>query len=454
MKNFKFWVMMLVVVFSLSLLAACNKTSEGDSNEGSKDSKNNAEENKEEVVVEEWDHDAEPTVVKVLYPWGEDAFQAFIVDVVKDELPENITLECICGSAKFEALQDMNAAGITPDIMLVDDIEGIDPIAQLDMLEPIDDYVALYGVDLDELNQSVLATYRAMDPEGEGRLIGLPTFVDTVGLVYNKDVFDLFGVNYPDPEVALTWDEVRDLAIKMTGERNGVFYRGLEMGAGFTDTQATFPLREFGINLTDPETGEVLITESPEMKQYLELILDYYSIPGLYDPSDEARHTDKFAEKTVAMTTSWPAYLRWGLGGDPETLTSIDVAPIPVWEKGGKGPQVYAHPYVLNKYSENKKAGFQTMLAIARVNAIDPLQSPYSEFGPESENHVIYEGKNMQAFWNYEGALPPEVISKWDKYVDIHGSLHKLGEGSVDINVFLRVLKEESEIKIKQAMLE
>jgi len=41
-----------------------------------------------------------------------------------------------------------------------------------------------------------------------------------------------------------------------------------------------------------------------------------------------------------------------------------------------------------------------------------------------------------------------------DDYVDIEGSLPKLAEGELDINQFLKGLKEESEIKIKEAILQ
>ncbi|KRG10709.1 hypothetical protein ACA29_20325 [Lederbergia galactosidilytica] len=288
-----------------------------------------------------------------------------------------------------------------------------------------------------------------MDPEGKGQLISLPTLVDTAGLFYNKEIFDIFGVPYPDPERPMTWEEVRELAAKMTGQRNGVDYRGFELGLGIKD--ASLPLKEFGINLTDPETGEVLITDSPEVRQYLEFIQQLYNIPGLYDP--EAEDTDKFAEKTAAMTVSWPAYFRWGLGGVPEDIKMIDAAPIPVWEEGGKGPLNYSHPYVLNKYGENKDDGFQVILAIAKVYNRDPLTNPYSEFSETHENYPIYEGKNMKVFWNYDGALPPSRLSKWDEYVNLGEDLHKLSEG-LDINEFLRILKEESEIKIEEEKLE
>ncbi|MBP1916945.1 ABC transporter substrate-binding protein [Lederbergia galactosidilytica] len=402
---------------------------------------------KKEIVTEVWNENGEPVTVKVMYPWGEDAFEEHVVKVIEDEIPKNITLECICIPAQLEPLQEMNAQGTIPDIILAQ--WGIDPLYELEMFEPVDDYVEKYGVDISEFDESVIATYRAMDPEGKGQLIGLPTLVDTAGLFYNKEIFDIFGVPYPDPERPMTWEEVRELAAKMTGQRNGVDYRGFELGLGIKD--ASLPLKEFGINLTDPETGEVLITDSPEVRQYLEFIQQLYNIPGLYDP--EAEDTDKFAEKTAAMTVSWPAYFRWGLGGVPEDIKMIDAAPIPVWEEGGKGPLNYSHPYVLNKYGENKDAGFQVILAIAKVYNRDPLTNPYSEFSETHENYPIYEGKNMKVFWNYDGALPPSRLSKWDEYVNLGEDLHKLSEG-LDINEFLRILKEESEIKIEEEKLE
>ncbi|GIN72508.1 hypothetical protein J14TS2_29830 [Bacillus sp. J14TS2] len=437
-------ILCVLFVFSIgAFLSACSSSAKSGTQQEKK-------EEKEEVVTEVWDEEGEPTTVKVLYPWGEDAFEDQIVKPYKDEIPKNITIECVCEAAQLEPLQEMNAKGIVPDIIFAN--WGIDPLVELDMLEPVDEFVQKYDVDLDAFDDSVIATYRAMDPEGEGRLIGMPTVVDRLGLFYNKEIFDLFGEPYPDPEKPMTWAEVHDLAAKLTGERNGVQYRGLEMGSGLTTYEATVPLKEFGINWTDPETGEVLMDESPEVKQYLELMKQIYNIPGLYDPAKEAREIDKFGEKNAAMAISWPGYFRWGLGGVPEEATMIDAAPIPVWEEGGAGPSLWAHPYVLNKYSENKDAGFQVMLAISTVDNMDPLTNPNSEFSEAHENYPIYEGKNMKAFWNYEGAMPPEQISKWDDYVDLAGSLEKLAEGNMDTNEFLRVLKEESDIAIKEAM--
>lgn len=72
------------------------------------------------------------------------------------------------------------------------------------------------------------------------------------------------GVEYPTDH--MTWDEAIELAGQLTAERNGVQYRGLEMGS------CTFPLKQLSVTLTDPKTGNVQLTEKPEFTQYMELL--------------------------------------------------------------------------------------------------------------------------------------------------------------------------------------
>ncbi|KRG11740.1 hypothetical protein ACA29_15285 [Lederbergia galactosidilytica] len=50
-------------------------------------------------------------------------------------------------------------------------------------------------------------------------------------MYYNKDIFDMVGEPYP--EVGLTWPEAVELARKLTIERDGVQYRGLDIGDAF-----------------------------------------------------------------------------------------------------------------------------------------------------------------------------------------------------------------------------
>ncbi|MCJ7840151.1 extracellular solute-binding protein [Lederbergia sp. NSJ-179] len=89
------------------------------------------------------------------------------------------------------------------------------------MIYPLDDLIAKSDFNLEDLN--LVSFAHSYDPEG--RLIGLPDGVGFKALFYNKDIFDLFGVEYPTGEI--TWDEGMELAKQMTGERNGQEYTGL-----------------------------------------------------------------------------------------------------------------------------------------------------------------------------------------------------------------------------------
>lgn len=52
-------------------------------------------------------------------------------------------------------------------------------------------------------------------------LYGIPYFLDSIGLYYNKEIFDKAGVKYPDD--TWTWDTVTENAMKLTDKNNGVY---------------------------------------------------------------------------------------------------------------------------------------------------------------------------------------------------------------------------------------
>ena len=54
-----------------------------------------------------------------------------------------------------------------------------------------------------------------------GKLHGLPYFLDSVGLFYNKELFDKAGVSYPDD--TWTWETLEENAAKLTDKSNGVY---------------------------------------------------------------------------------------------------------------------------------------------------------------------------------------------------------------------------------------
>lgn len=55
----------------------------------------------------------------------------------------------------------------------------------------------------------------------EGNLHGLPYFLDSIGLFYNKELFDKAGLEYPNE--TWTWDTLEENAAKLTDKTNGIY---------------------------------------------------------------------------------------------------------------------------------------------------------------------------------------------------------------------------------------
>ncbi len=81
-----------------------------------------------------------------------------------------------------------------------------------DLLLPLDDYIANdSAIDLNNYYEGVVNLYRRSD---NGVQYALPKDHDTIALLYNKALFDKYGVDYPTND--WTWEDVRDAAAKIT----------------------------------------------------------------------------------------------------------------------------------------------------------------------------------------------------------------------------------------------
>ena len=81
-------------------------------------------------------------------------------------------------------------------------------------------------VDLKSYPQSLVDLYTV-----DGKTYGLPKDFDTVGLWYNKELFDAAGVKYPDD--TWTWDTFKAAAAKLTNKAKGQY----AIGSSLTSAQ-------------------------------------------------------------------------------------------------------------------------------------------------------------------------------------------------------------------------
>lgn len=384
--------------------------------------------------------ESEKVTITVAFDKDEDFFESRFGGI--EEKLGNVKLKMIPFFQTWTELEEMFAAGTVPDIIYSANFDTNRELLEADLVYPIEELIAKSDLNIDDINPSLISYARSFDPEGS--LIGLPDGVGYKVLFYNKDVFDLFGKEYPTGE--MTWEEAIELGEKMTGERNGQNYTGLLIDL------ATAPLDQWAVNPVDPDTDEVLLLKEPAFKKYYDLMERYYNIPGLYDVGVDG---DWFAQGFAAMKVGYHQTLMWSDVEDKKD--SIDIAPIPTWpELPGIHPYLTTTPMIIMKESEHVEEAFailkeyvskENQLKISRTMASGTVLMDKDVFEQTGADVPIYKGKNIDAFYDL---TPAELKrqSRWDRIVDY--KLEEFVESEDDATTFLRKLQEEVEIKIKE----
>lgn len=453
----------IVFLAVLFVLGACqsddnNSVSGNDGNSGEQNNDGNnggngdeGNENGGEVdeYVSEFTAD-NPVTITIAHPFGEDIFEDRY-GIVQEQL-DHINLEMVYFDGTADGLEELFAGDIVPDIF---NTGSVDMLREYDAIIPMDELAAKHNFDTDIIQPSLVAFLESFDDDQ--RIIGIPDGASYFALYYNKEVFDMFGEDYPNPNEPMTWDEVLNLARDMTAERNNVRYIGLE----FHGNDMTAPINQFAINLTDPDTGDVLVREREEVTRYLDLIDEYYSIPGMSD--EEVVNSCLFCEGQAAMSVGWHGIFLWGeLGTEAEEVEKFDIAPVPVWsDMPNVGPYLASWPIMVSSYSEHPDEAFQVLMAyLSEENQLRMAETvsagPTTLYPTVLENlgaaHHLYEGKNLPAITQLEPAVGEQRQSaRWDVYVDLNSAITQLRETGDDVPTVLRKLEEESAAKIAEA---
>ena len=87
-----------------------------------------------------------------------------------------------------------------------------------DLLLKLNDYIEKDKVDMSKYYEGVKNLYTRSD----GNVYALPKDHDTIALLYNKAIFDKYGVEYPTDN--WTWDDMYEAAKKITEGSNGDVY--------------------------------------------------------------------------------------------------------------------------------------------------------------------------------------------------------------------------------------
>ncbi|MBE1440623.1 ABC transporter substrate-binding protein [Paenibacillus sp. OAS669] len=385
--------------------------------------------------------EAQPVTLKI-YMWDaifqEDAFQKLIAEPVKKKYP-NITLQQIVRGPGMQPENLVASGDNEVDIIMA----WNDVLVQFQDLKLIGDMTAdikKAGMDLGRFDEQVLDGMR--DGDKKEILYGLPFAQDFYALFYNKDLFDKFGVTYPQD--GMTWEDTIELAKKLTREDGGIQYKGL-------DPEGPEKLgNSLSLPFVDPKTQKATL-DTEGWKRVFETLKQIYSIPGNQNTiSNHAGTVNRFAkDKNVAMYASHGV-----ISGLAQSDVNWDIAQYPSFaDKPNVYGMVKAYSLCITTTSKHREQAMQAL----QVMTSDEVQLAYTKStallsalkNPEMNKHFgedlpLLKGKHIEGIFKskpapfvaqslYSGKARPPLEAKFKDVM-----------AGKDINTALREAQEEA----------
>jgi multiple sugar transport system substrate-binding protein len=304
-----------------------------------------------------------------------------------------------------------------------------------------------------DLNSLVPQAVDSLKGLGGGALYGLPVAVGSLYLYYNKDLFDKFGVSYP--QKGLTWDQLYDLTKKMARTEGGVKYRGLAIGWTY---MATF--NPMGAGLVDPATNKALFAKDEKWQKLVSNLIRFYNIPGNEVDAESAKwknQFDEFTKGTAAMMLTANNLSRDWNG-------RVDVASFPVSpDKPGVGGGLIPNFFGVTSISKHKDEAFQAIaflaskeyqLQQARIGSgsLPVIDDPQIRAEYSKDNAWMQERNINVSGWFPERFADAYTVTPYDGRANAAfvAEMEKLSAGTVaDVNTALRQAAEAADKAIE-----
>lgn len=301
-----------------------------------------------------------------------------------EDLNPNITIEpseTRWDNASFAALV---AGGTMPTVMAVPFTNTQQVIANGQVAD-ITAVVNELGT-LDGLNPTTLAPAQ----DADGNIYGIPTSVDALGMIYNRDLFEQAGLDPDDPPS--TWDEVREAAAAIT-EATGVpgyLQMTKEGQAGWIYTATVYS----NGGSIENEAGDEITIDSPEAEAALQTLHDMYFEDQTMGSSvllDLKGLMEEFAAGRVGMFITPPATYEWLNNVYDIDLSMIGVTHVPQADGGPHGTLLSGNVQIFNPNSTPEEIA-------AAVKWID-----YYQFGKYKDEDIAVA--NAQALAADDGVV-------------------------------------------------
>jgi multiple sugar transport system substrate-binding protein len=375
-----------------------------------------------------------------------DNFGKFIVEKFPDVKVKFIPTT-VAGSSVI-GLKELLAQGQTIDVVI--DSFGATALFDNALQYDLTPLIAAQKYDLSALEPNTMNIQKALG--GKGAIYGLPFLTNTLVLNYNKDLFDKFGVPYLKDNS--TWDDIYELARKMTRSDGGVNYRGF-----VSSYSHQFILSQLSVPFQDPATFKSLF-ETDKFKREMEFVARPYLIPG--NGWDRNPGSSQLAQEFsggkaamyVGLDVAWSVFKFDQVNFEAIKLPSRSEAP-------DMGPQTYPWYMYVTNMSRNKDAAFQVAAYFsakeyqtwsARQGNLPILKDSADIMKQYNDNMPGYKGKNKNILWSKLAPTAPTTPYNAIALKHVYNIFYAVIVGQKDLNTALREGAEAHDKEIAAAL--
>ncbi|TNJ67851.1 extracellular solute-binding protein [Paenibacillus hemerocallicola] len=354
---------------------------------------------------------------------------------VKNKYP-NVTLDML-NSNGGNKLDNLLASNMIPDIIFTYN-GNLKSYKDKGLLYDLKSLMKEANVPEERFEANYMADIRnAVDGNA---INGLPYETTFHALFYNKGIFDMFGVPYP--KAGMTWDDVYELAKRVTRQEGGVQYRGVDPGSG-----VIWISQPLSIAAVDYRTEKASV-KSDQWRMIFELVKKMYDIPGntpVGAPLDQFTKT-----KTLAMIGQLNIFGR--LADAEKEGMDWDVTQYPSFKER---PNTFGNASVsvaiITQTSKHKEAAMQVLDVLTsdayqtertRGGAITTLRSPgvKAEFGKDVPSLT---GKHVEDIFKSK-PVPYPTASMYRSKAEslLKKEFDKFAAGGMDVNTALNQADE------------
>ncbi|MCU6712880.1 sugar ABC transporter substrate-binding protein [Paenibacillus sp. J5C_2022] len=297
------------------------------------------------------------------------------------------------------------------------------------MLADLGENIKADNLDLDNYPKALVDLYSY-----DGKNYGIPKDYDTIGLYFNKKLFDEKGVSYPDD--SWDWSTLVEAAKKLTDSSNGVYgFAAMQYGQEYyynTILQAGgFVISE------DKKTSGYDKPEAIEGVKFLTDMIHVHKVSPTLAQLTETSAADLFKSGKLAMyyDGSWAAVDMVQVDAIKD---SVDVAVLPKGKE--QGVVLHGLGHVMSAKSKHPKEAWEFIKFLGSKEAAEIAGKAGGAIpafkGGETNWLSAYPNMNVQIFIDQLAYASPYPVSKdtsvWTTYEEEQLTKAWIGEGSVE----------------------